>query len=100
MGDELPDQWREFLSRHRSHSFPALPIPKTRRKLARPLAGKPSAIGDLDLFGDQVLRWNRQHLSSIGVGAVLNQEQRPVVFASRTLSAAERNYMVIERGNV
>ncbi|GFX64957.1 retrovirus-related Pol polyprotein from transposon gypsy [Trichonephila clavipes] len=34
---------------------------------------------------------------SIGVGAVLNQEQRPVVFASRTLSAAERNYTVTER---
>ncbi|GFY22738.1 retrovirus-related Pol polyprotein from transposon 297 [Trichonephila clavipes] len=31
------------------------------------------------------------------VGAVLNQEQRPVVFASRTLSAAERNYSVTER---
>ncbi|GFS31675.1 retrovirus-related Pol polyprotein from transposon gypsy [Trichonephila inaurata madagascariensis] len=35
--------------------------------------------------------------SLIGVGAVLKQEQRPVVFASRTLSNAERNYMVAER---
>ncbi|GFX02351.1 retrovirus-related Pol polyprotein from transposon 17.6 [Trichonephila clavipes] len=35
--------------------------------------------------------------SSIGVEAVLNQEQRPVVFTSRTLSAAERNYTVTER---
>ncbi|GFX50909.1 retrovirus-related Pol polyprotein from transposon 297 [Trichonephila clavipes] len=35
--------------------------------------------------------------SSIGVGAVLNPDQRPVVFASRTLSAAERNYTVTER---
>ncbi|GFX18426.1 retrovirus-related Pol polyprotein from transposon 297 [Trichonephila clavipes] len=37
---------------------------------------------------------------SIGVGAVLNQEQRSVLFASRTLSAAERNHTVTERGNV
>ncbi|GFV98646.1 retrovirus-related Pol polyprotein from transposon 17.6 [Trichonephila clavipes] len=35
--------------------------------------------------------------SSIRVGAVLNEEQRPVVFASRTLSSAERNYTVTER---
>ncbi|GFW39183.1 retrovirus-related Pol polyprotein from transposon 297 [Trichonephila clavipes] len=35
--------------------------------------------------------------SSIGVRTVLNQEQRPVVFASRPLSAAERNYTVTER---
>ncbi|GFV91289.1 retrovirus-related Pol polyprotein from transposon opus [Trichonephila clavipes] len=35
--------------------------------------------------------------SSIGVGAVLNQEQRRVVFASRTLSGAERNYTVTGR---
>ncbi|GFX70273.1 retrovirus-related Pol polyprotein from transposon 297 [Trichonephila clavipes] len=34
--------------------------------------------------------------SSLGLGAVLNQKQRPVVFASRTLSAAERNYTVTE----
>ncbi|GFS74004.1 retrovirus-related Pol polyprotein from transposon 297 [Trichonephila clavipes] len=35
--------------------------------------------------------------SSIGVGAVLSQEQRPVVIASRTLSGAERNYTETER---
>ncbi|GFT92194.1 retrovirus-related Pol polyprotein from transposon 17.6 [Trichonephila clavipes] len=35
--------------------------------------------------------------SSIGIGAVLNQEQRPVVYASHTLSSVERNYIVTER---
>ncbi|GFX90995.1 retrovirus-related Pol polyprotein from transposon opus [Trichonephila clavipes] len=35
--------------------------------------------------------------SSIGVGAVLNQEQRSVVFASRTLSNVGRNNTVTER---
>ncbi|GFW75684.1 retrovirus-related Pol polyprotein from transposon opus [Trichonephila clavipes] len=35
--------------------------------------------------------------SSIGVGAALNQEQRPVMFASRTLSNAERNYTLTKR---
>ncbi|GFU09763.1 uncharacterized protein TNCV_1765721 [Trichonephila clavipes] len=35
--------------------------------------------------------------SSIKVVAVLNQEQKPVVFASRTLSAVDRNYTVTER---
>ncbi|GFX84866.1 uncharacterized protein TNCV_4996981 [Trichonephila clavipes] len=35
--------------------------------------------------------------SSIRIGAVLNQEQRPIVYASRTLSSAERNYTVTER---
>ncbi|GFU12485.1 hypothetical protein TNCV_4244451 [Trichonephila clavipes] len=34
---------------------------------------------------------------SIGVGAVLNKEQRPVVFASCILSSAEGNYTVTER---
>ncbi|GFX06521.1 retrovirus-related Pol polyprotein from transposon opus [Trichonephila clavipes] len=36
-------------------------------------------------------------VSSIWVGAVLNQEQRPVVFASRMLSTMERNYTVTEK---
>ncbi|GFT70178.1 retrovirus-related Pol polyprotein from transposon 297 [Trichonephila clavipes] len=35
--------------------------------------------------------------NSIGEGAVLNQEQRPVVFASRKLSNMERNYTVTKR---
>ncbi|GFU87551.1 retrovirus-related Pol polyprotein from transposon opus [Trichonephila clavipes] len=35
--------------------------------------------------------------SSIGAGALLNQEQRQVVFDSRTLSGAERDYTVTER---
>ncbi|GFY22532.1 retrovirus-related Pol polyprotein from transposon opus [Trichonephila clavipes] len=35
--------------------------------------------------------------SSIEVGSFLNIKQRPVVFASRTISAEERNYMITER---
>ncbi|GFY01311.1 retrovirus-related Pol polyprotein from transposon 297 [Trichonephila clavipes] len=35
--------------------------------------------------------------SSIGIGAVLNQEQRLVVYASHKLSSAERNYTVTGR---
>ncbi|GFY00996.1 hypothetical protein TNCV_1364011 [Trichonephila clavipes] len=35
--------------------------------------------------------------SSIGEGAVLNREQRRVVFASSKLSNAEKNYTVTER---
>ncbi|GFT87542.1 retrovirus-related Pol polyprotein from transposon 297 [Trichonephila clavipes] len=34
---------------------------------------------------------------SIGVGAVINQKQKPVLFASRMLSSAERNHTVTER---
>ncbi|GFV35546.1 retrovirus-related Pol polyprotein from transposon 297 [Trichonephila clavipes] len=35
--------------------------------------------------------------SSIGIGVVLNQEQRPVVYASRSLNSVERNYTATER---
>ncbi|GFV82904.1 retrovirus-related Pol polyprotein from transposon gypsy [Trichonephila clavipes] len=35
--------------------------------------------------------------SSIGIGDALNQEQRPVVYVSRMLRSAKRNYTVTER---
>ena len=35
--------------------------------------------------------------SPVGIGAVLEQQQRPVLFVSKTLSVAERNYAQIER---
>ncbi|GFX47379.1 retrovirus-related Pol polyprotein from transposon 17.6 [Trichonephila clavipes] len=34
--------------------------------------------------------------SGVGIGATLNQNHRPITFASRTLSKAERNYTVTE----
>ncbi|GFW57757.1 retrovirus-related Pol polyprotein from transposon 17.6 [Trichonephila clavipes] len=35
--------------------------------------------------------------SEVGIGAVLQQNQKPIAFASRTLNKAERNYTVTER---
>ncbi|GFV33534.1 retrovirus-related Pol polyprotein from transposon 297 [Trichonephila clavipes] len=35
--------------------------------------------------------------SGVGIGAVLNQNHRPIALASRTLNKAERNYTVTKR---
>ncbi|GFW10821.1 retrovirus-related Pol polyprotein from transposon 17.6 [Trichonephila clavipes] len=35
--------------------------------------------------------------SEVGIGSVLNQNHRPIAFASRILKKAERNYTVTER---
>ncbi|GFT68991.1 retrovirus-related Pol polyprotein from transposon 297 [Trichonephila clavipes] len=65
-------------------AFDAVKVAITRA----PVLKLPDFKKPFELFADA---------SSIDVGAVLNQEQRPVVFASRTLSGVERNYTVTER---
>ena len=51
----------------------------------------------LSIFDPQQEVVLRCDASPLGIGAVLEQQQRPVFFVSKTLSAAERNCALIER---
>ncbi|GFV87655.1 retrovirus-related Pol polyprotein from transposon 297 [Trichonephila clavipes] len=62
---------------------------KIKRALTEaPVLQLPNFTEQFNLFTDD---------SGVGIGAVLNQNHRPIAFASRTLNKAERNYTVTER---
>ncbi|GFU64573.1 retrovirus-related Pol polyprotein from transposon 17.6 [Trichonephila clavipes] len=62
---------------------------KIKRALTEaPVLQLPNFTEQFNLFTDA---------SAVGIGAVLNQNHRPIAFASTTLDKAERNYTVTER---
>ncbi|GFX62728.1 retrovirus-related Pol polyprotein from transposon 297 [Trichonephila clavipes] len=62
---------------------------KIKRTLTEaPILQLPNFSEQFNLFTDA---------SGVGIGAVLQQNQKPIAFASRTLNKAERNYTVTER---
>ncbi|GFW76570.1 retrovirus-related Pol polyprotein from transposon 17.6 [Trichonephila clavipes] len=62
---------------------------KIKRALTEaPVLHLPNFTDQFNLFTDA---------SGVGIGAVFNQNNRPIAFASRTLNKAERNYTVTER---
>ncbi|GFY22874.1 retrovirus-related Pol polyprotein from transposon 297 [Trichonephila clavipes] len=62
---------------------------KVKRALKEaPVLQLPNIQEQFNLFTDT---------SGVGIGAVLNQNHRPIEFASRTMNKVERNYTVTER---
>ncbi|GFW63613.1 retrovirus-related Pol polyprotein from transposon 17.6 [Trichonephila clavipes] len=62
---------------------------KVKRALTEaPVLQLPNFQEQFNLFMDD---------SEVGIGAVRNQNHRPIAFASRTLNKAERNYTITER---
>ncbi|GFV27033.1 retrovirus-related Pol polyprotein from transposon 17.6 [Trichonephila clavipes] len=62
---------------------------KIKRALTEaPVLQLPNFTEQFNLFTDA---------SGVGIGVVLNQNHRPIAFASRTLNKVERNYTVTER---
>ncbi|GFW18345.1 retrovirus-related Pol polyprotein from transposon 17.6 [Trichonephila clavipes] len=62
---------------------------KVKRALTEaPVLELPNFQEQFNLFTDA---------SGVGIGTVLNQNHRPIAFASRTLNKAERNYTITER---
>ncbi|GFS52332.1 transposon Tf2-9 polyprotein [Trichonephila clavipes] len=59
-----------------------------RTLMEAPILQLPNFSEQFNLFTDA---------SGVGIGAVLQQNQKPIAFASRTLNKAERNYTVTER---